>query len=218
MECDFDEVVIATDDDRIRTACEAFGCVVMMTSSDHINGTDRVAEVAQRRSADIVFNIQGDEPLIEPALITALMNVMESDPTIDVGTVRCELKDEIENPNIVKVVTDPNGFALYFGRAQLPYYRDRPISAAEEVKLKCYKHLGLYAYRLDAILRYAATEPTPLELAECLDQLRFLESGMRVKVVDTESDSVGVDTPEDLEIVKRILQRRIVQERSSYAA
>lgn len=193
------ETLVATDDERIRAAVESCGGKAMMTRQDHPTGTDRLAEVAQAHpEAEVIVNVQGDEPLIEPGLIDELVSQFEAEPGLKMATVRTEMEDEAEqkNPNNVKVVCDQNGFALYFSRSLLPYPR----------KAGCpvYKHIGIYAYRRDFLLQYAQLEPTPLEKAESLEQLRALENGYRIKVVETNTHFVGVDTEEDLAKVNEI--------------
>jgi 3-deoxy-manno-octulosonate cytidylyltransferase (CMP-KDO synthetase) len=170
-----------------------------MTRVDHPTGTDRLAEVAASfPDVDLIINVQGDEPLIEPSLIDALARVFETDPELKMATVKTEIKDEAEqrNPNNVKVVTDQNGYALYFSRSLLPYPRHEGCPV--------YKHIGIYAYQRDFLLEYARMASTPLEEAESLEQLRALENGYRIKVVETKAKFVGVDTAEDLAKVNEI--------------
>lgn len=192
-------VIIATDDDRIFDAARAFGARVRMTRPDHASGTDRVAEIASAESCDIVVNIQGDEPLIDPDAIDAAILPMAHDSEIQMATLKKRIEDasEITNPNVVKVVTDLNGDAIYFSRAPIPHYRD----GARGVH---YKHIGLYLYQRDFLLGYSALPVGPLEEAERLEQLRALENGLRIRVVETDYESLGVDTPEDLEKVERL--------------
>lgn len=192
-------VIIATDDDRIFDAARAFGARVRMTRPDHASGTDRVAEIASAESCDIVVNIQGDEPLIDPDAIDAAILPMAHDSEIQMATLKKRIEDasEITNPNVVKVVTDLNGDAIYFSRAPIPHHRD----GARGVH---YKHIGLYLYQRDFLLGYSALPVGPLEEAERLEQLRALENGLRIRVVETDYESLGVDTPEDLEKVERL--------------
>ena len=195
-------VVVATDDERILRAVEDHGGRAMMTAKDHPTGTDRLAEVAEAYpDVDLIINVQGDEPLIEPALIDELASVFEADSELQMATVKTEMteKDEQENPNNVKVVTDKNGYALYFSRSLLPYPRHAGCPV--------YKHIGIYAYKRDFLLQYAKMESTPLETAESLEQLRALENGYRIKVVETKAKFVGVDTAEDLQKVNEIYQK-----------
>ena len=200
------EVRVATDDERIRKAVEAFGGVAVMTSPGHASGTDRVAEAVAGADVDIVVNIQGDEPLIEPHIIEDCLAPMKRDPAIQMATAMIRIEDEAEfsNPGVVKVVRGLNGNALYFSRSPLPYPRNR--AAGFEV----YEHLGLYAYTKACLLRFSKLAPTPLERVEGLEQLRALENGIAIHVVEThcEGEMVSVDTPQDLENVRRIFAAR----------
>lgn len=191
-----DQVLVATDDDRIADAVRAFGGEVAMTSPRHQSGTDRIAEVARNLDAEIVVNVQGDLPFLEPAMVQAAVALMHADTFLPMATLKVPIRDEAEmtNPNAVKVVTDRDGFALYFSRSPLPYWR-----AAASGGILGYKHLGLYAYRRDFLLRFARLAPTPLERAEQLEQLRALEWGFRIKVAETSGAGIEVDTPQDLE-------------------
>jgi 3-deoxy-manno-octulosonate cytidylyltransferase (CMP-KDO synthetase) len=192
-----DAVVVATDDDRIAAAVVQFGGIVRMTQVSHRSGTDRIAEVARDLACDIVVNVQGDEPLIEPQMITEAIDVLEHDAGVMMSTLRRRITHtpDIHDPNVVKVIVDRNGDALLFSRL-LPFRRHDGPS---------YKHIGLYAYRRDFLLNVAALPPTPLEVSESLEQLRVLEHGFRIRAVETRYDSIGVDTPEDLERVRRQL-------------
>jgi len=193
-------VVIATDDERIYNAARGFGAGVAMTSPGHLSGTDRVAEVAAGRpEARVIVNIQGDEPLIDPAAIDAAVRAILNDPALPMTTLskRIERVDEITNPNVVKVVTGLTGDAIYFSRNPIPY--DRAGGAVY------FKHIGLYVYRRDFLLAYPSLPVGPLEKVECLEQLRALENGHRIGVVETSYESLGVDTPEDLEEVSRMM-------------
>jgi 3-deoxy-manno-octulosonate cytidylyltransferase (CMP-KDO synthetase) len=194
-----DAVIVATDDPRIADAVVKFGGEVRMTSAAHLTGTDRLAEVAAGLDCDLIVNVQGDEPLIEPDTIDAAIEPFRDDPALLMSTVSTRIlhNDAITDPNIVKVVSDVRGFALYFSRSPIPYPRG-PREAS-------YKHLGLYVYRREFLQRIAALEPTALERSESLEQLRVLENGFSIKVVETRHDSIGVDTPEDLERVRRLL-------------
>lgn len=202
------EVVVATDDKRVKAVVESFGGKCVMTSSDHPSGTDRIAEVAERLDGDIVVNIQGDEPLIAPEAIDAAVLPFFVDPTLKMTTLATPIADEGEfrNPNVVKVVTDRDGFALYFSRSPLPFFRPKGAMAEtpsfaipDDALVRPLRHIGLYAYRREFLLQFAKWAPTPLERTEGLEQLRALEHGIRIKVVLTPYRSVGVDTPEDLE-------------------
>jgi 3-deoxy-manno-octulosonate cytidylyltransferase (CMP-KDO synthetase) len=194
-------VIVATDDLRIATTVIAFGGTVRLTRPDHQTGTDRLAEVASTLDCDIVVNVQGDEPLLDPRAIAEVLTPF-SDSSISITTLyrRIENPAELSDPNIVKVVLDRGGFALYFSRAPIPYAQD-PRGGWPPL----YRHIGVYAYRRSALLVLASLEPTPLERTESLEQLRALEHGIRIKAVETAYDSIGVDTPEDLEQVRRLL-------------
>jgi 3-deoxy-manno-octulosonate cytidylyltransferase (CMP-KDO synthetase) len=194
-------VIVATDDLRIATRVHEFGGHVRLTKA-HETGTDRLAEVAATLDCDIVVNVQGDEPLIDPGAIAEAVAPFTQDPSVLVTTLfrRITQPAELTNPNIVKVVVDRGGFALYFSRAPIPHLRD-PRGGWPPL----YKHVGLYAYRRSALMVLATLEPTPLERAESLEQLRALEHGIRIKAVETKFDSFGVDTPEDLEQVRRLI-------------
>jgi 3-deoxy-manno-octulosonate cytidylyltransferase (CMP-KDO synthetase) len=197
-------VVIATDDERIRDEARSFGANVRMTRDDHISGTDRVAEVASAfPETELVVNIQGDEPLIDPGAIDAALFPLLDDPAIPMGTLKKLIEDprEISDPNVVKVVTDHFGDALYFSRSAIPYLRDsgsRPQGI--------FKHIGLYVYRREFLMGYSDLPVGPLEKAEKLEQLRALENGFTIRVVETDYESIGVDTPADLERVQTLLQ------------
>jgi len=207
--CDLvNRVIVATDDDRIARAVESFGGDVVMTRSDHPTGTDRLAEVAAGLDDELIVNVQGDEPLIDPAMIEAAVAPLLADDTIPMGTLKTPLTsmDEFRNPNVVKVVTDRQGFALYFSRAPIPYQRDFNDELKQRwQELATAKHIGLYVYRRDFLLQYPHLQATPLESQECLEQLRALEHGYRIRVAETKLVGQGVDTPEDLERVKVLL-------------
>lgn len=197
------EVLVATDSEAVLEAVERGGGKAVLTAKDHATGTDRLAEVARARAeADVIVNVQGDEPLIDPAVIDRLAAAFEEDPALQMATLKTRMTEEAEmqNPNNVKVATDQSGYALYFSRSLLPY----PRNAGAAV----YKHIGVYAYRRAFLLQYAAMEPTPLEQAESLEQLRALENGYKIKVLETDATFVGVDTPEDLAKVNAIYRAR----------
>jgi 3-deoxy-manno-octulosonate cytidylyltransferase (CMP-KDO synthetase) len=179
----------------------AFGGVACMTSPDHQSGTDRLAEVAAEMSCDIIVNVQGDEPLIEPVMIDEAIQPLLDDPMVMMSTLRRRIDDpaELQNPNITKVVIDREGFALYFSRAPIPFARDDAQAAPG------WRHVGLYVYRRDCLLQLARLPQTELERSESLEQLRALENGIRIRVVETQHDSIGVDTPEDLDRVRRLV-------------
>jgi 3-deoxy-manno-octulosonate cytidylyltransferase (CMP-KDO synthetase) len=205
-----DRVIVATDDRRILKTVRDFGGEAVMTSPEHATGTDRIAEVARYLDCDIVVNVQGDEPLIDPDMIDAAVKPLAEDPAISMGTLAKLITDpeEVRNPNVVKVVMDRMGYALYFSRAPIPWDRDQWASKTALIDLGAdgpwYKHVGLYVYRRDFLLSYAAMPQTPLEMTEKLEQLRALERGHRIRVVITVHESFGVDIPDDL---SKILQR-----------
>ena len=201
-------VVVATDDERILRAVEDHGGRAMMTAKDHPTGTDRLAEVAEAYpDVDLIINVQGDEPLIEPSLIDELGRAFDGDAELQMATVMTPMEDEAEqkNPNNVKVVTDKNGCALYFSRSLLPYPRN-------DAGTPVYKHIGIYAYRRDFLLAYAKMAPTPLERTESLEQLRALENGYKIRCIVTNARFVGVDTPEDLAKVNEIYKMKEKEE------
>jgi 3-deoxy-manno-octulosonate cytidylyltransferase (CMP-KDO synthetase) len=195
------DVIIATDSDEIMEACRSHGWKAQMTSAHHRSGTERVHEISNSIAADVYVNVQGDEPLVRPEQIATLLEVMQ-DPAVQVGTVKtpCPQK-EISNPNAVKVVTAPDGRALYFSRATIPFDRDRTGP-------RYFKHLGLYAYRKAALDLFVSQPESVLEKSERLEQLRFLENGISIYVGETPYDSVGVDTEEDLQRAAEILRKR----------
>ncbi len=203
-----DLVIVATDDDRIARVVESFGGDVVMTRADHPTGTDRLAEVAAGLDDELIVNVQGDEPLIDPVMIEAAVAPLLSDDSIPMGTLKTPLTslEEYLNPNVVKVVTDLQGFALYFSRTPIPYPRDFSSELEQRwQELATAKHVGLYVYRRDFLLQYPHLQSTPLETQECLEQLRALEHGYRIRVAETTLVGQGVDTPEDLERVKVLL-------------
>jgi 3-deoxy-manno-octulosonate cytidylyltransferase (CMP-KDO synthetase) len=193
-------VIIATDDERIADAARGFRAPVRMTRADHLSGTDRVAEVASADTAELIVNIQGDEPLIDPAAIDAAILPLLHDDDLGMGTLKKRIEDprEIGDPNVVKVVTDRSGNAIYFSRSTIP-----------NGGTGFYKHIGLYVYRRDFLLAYPDLPVGPLEKAERLEQLRALENGHSIRVVETEYESLGVDTPEDLERVSKLFEASV---------
>jgi 3-deoxy-manno-octulosonate cytidylyltransferase (CMP-KDO synthetase) len=205
-------VIVATDDRRIADAVAGFGGDAVMTSEAHATGTDRIAEVAGKMPCDIVVNVQGDEPLIMPEMIDQAVMPLAADPSISMGTIcrKIESREEAFDPNVVKVVFDGDGFALYFSRAPIPWNRDHWAGKASFADMPLvgtlYKHIGLYAYRRDFLLKYADMPQTPLEAAEKLEQLRALEHGYRIKISVTEHESFGVDIPDDLGKILRRLE------------
>jgi 3-deoxy-manno-octulosonate cytidylyltransferase (CMP-KDO synthetase) len=198
-----DAVIVATDDARIAEAVRKFGGDVRLTSAGHATGTDRIAEVAASLDCDLVVNLQGDEPLIEPAAIDDAIEPFRDDPGLLMTSLcqRFREASEVHDPNVVKVVTGPTGFALYFSRAPVPYLRNPPPAASAGP----FKHIGLYVQRREFLLKVAGLPPTPLERAEALEQLRVVEHGYQIRMVETQYDSIGVDTPDDLERVRRLL-------------
>lgn len=196
-------VLIATDDQRIAAEARRFGGHVRMTRADHPSGTDRLAEVASAEIAEIYVNIQGDEPLIDPGAIDAAVLGTLGTENVSMGTLKRLIEDpsEIDNPNVVKVVTNLSGEAIYFSRHAIPFERD--LNSAPTAR---YKHIGLYVYRRDLLLRYPDLPVGPLERAERLEQLRAIENGYRIKVIETEYESFGVDTPHDLARLQRLFE------------
>lgn len=198
-----DGVVVATDDERIVDQVKSFGGNVILTRKDHINGTSRIAEVCETYTDyDVIVNIQGDEPLIEPDMINSIIDSFIEDNTIPMSTLKYKLTDmaEIENPNAVKIVTDKNDFAIYFSRSVIPYPRNLNMD-------NYYKHVGIYGYKRDFVMEYAKMESTPLELSESLEQLRVLENGYKIKVLETPYKIIGVDTQEELERVREYITK-----------
>ncbi len=191
-----ERVIVATDDARIAEAVRGFGGAVEMTRPDHPSGTDRIAEVAGRLDADLIVNVQGDEPEMDPAAIDALVELMASRPDAKVGSLACRFADEADvlNPACVKVVLDGQGNALYFSRSVIPYPRD--AAGRIESPDRWLLHLGIYAYRRDFLLELSRTPPTPLERAERLEQLRVLELGERIAIAVVDHAATGIDTPE----------------------
>ncbi|MFH1859917.1 MAG: 3-deoxy-manno-octulosonate cytidylyltransferase [bacterium] len=241
-----EQVIVATDDEWIYKAVCGFGGCVLMTSNDHTCGTSRVAEVAEGLSVEIIINIQGDEPLIEPDMIDQVVQGMQTDPDVYMATLKKRItnKDDVNNPHVVKVVTDRNGFALYFSRAGIPYEQgDRRQEAGDygqqtsdirqetsdirqetsdirrqtgDIRQEAgtnvsapywYKHIGLYGYRREFLLKINKLPYSSLEAAESLEQLRVLENGYKIRVIETEYDTIGVDTHKDLVEVARIIGR-----------
>lgn len=203
-----EEVLVATDDERIAAAVEGFGGRAVMTRADHPTGTDRLAEVAANLEADLVVNVQGDEPLIDPDHIETAVEALVDDPEAVMATLCAPLtlKEEFTDPNVVKVVCDQKGGALYFSRAPIPWPRDGGDDlAAALLASGARRHIGLYVYRREFLLEIPRLERSPLEQVESLEQLRVLEHGYRIAVAEVEDYGIGVDTPEDLERVRRQL-------------
>lgn len=197
------ETVVATDNQMVFAAVEGFGGKVVMTSAEHQSGTDRLAEVAAMYpKVDLIVNVQGDEPLIPPEIIDLLVGAFDTDAEISMATLKCIMSEaEYTNPAAVKVVTDTRDNALYFSRAQIPYIRN-------QTGVEVYKHIGIYAYKRDFLLNFASMPQSILEKTESLEQLRALENGYKIKVLPVDYSVVGVDTPEDLEHVRKILEKQ----------
>lgn len=202
------EVLVATDDEKILNALEPLGVQVVMTSPSHPSGTDRVAEVASARTEKIIVNVQGDEPLLPPECIDSVVVPLLEDEEVSMATACKPLTEweKIQNPNIVKVVFDNRGRALYFSRSPIPFIRD-------EAKKSCidgvyWQHIGIYAYRREFLLEITKLPQGRLEQLEKLEQLRVLENGHKIAVVQTNYDALGVDTPEELEVVRKIIEER----------
>jgi 3-deoxy-manno-octulosonate cytidylyltransferase (CMP-KDO synthetase) len=196
-----DALLVATDDERVVRVVEEFGGVAVMTRGDHATGTDRLAEVAAELQSELIVNIQGDEPLIAPEAIDAMVAPLLDRADDVMATLRRRIEDEADltNPAVVKLVIDLDGYALCFSRAPIPFVRPgHPAPPG-------WRHMGLYAYRREFLLRLAGLPQTPLERAEGLEQLRALEHGFRIKTVETTVDTIGVDTPEDLERVRQLV-------------
>lgn len=196
-----DRLIVACDDQRIEEVVRGFGGDVVMTSARHLSGTDRIAEAVNHLDVDVIINIQADEPVVHPSVIDALAQAMRNDSDLVMATVRKKVDDEreINDSNVVKVICDKDGFALYFSRFSLPYYRQ-----ADTQKLY-YKHLGVYAYTKDFLYTYRKLPVSYLENAEKLEQLRVLEAGYKIKVIETKFESCGVDTEDDLITLEKIL-------------
>lgn len=198
-----EEVYVATDDLRIKNAVEAAGGQAIMTSKEHKTGTDRIAEAAESIDAELIVNVQGDEPLIKAETIAEALLPFKDNPELRMSTLRRKLNPkDAENPNIVKVVVDKDDYALYFSRSKIPYYRDQANGGTY------YQHIGLYVYRKDFLLKYSKMDSTPLERAESLEQLRVLGNGYKIKVIETEAKLIGVDRKEDIALVEKELKKR----------
>ena len=212
-----DEVIVATDDQRILEAVQKFGGRVVLTSPDHLTGTDRVAEVAQKLRSEIIVNVQGDEPLIKGPTIDKAIGPLFKDDSLPMSTLMTrieEVKDWL-NPHIVKVVIDQKGFALYFSRSPIPFPRElhierigsNPFGTKRPLPKRIFKHIGVYVYRRGFLLRFSKMKPTPLEKLEKLEQLRALENGYRIKITAVDYEPISVDTPEDIQNVVFFLSR-----------
>lgn len=207
-----DRVIVATDDQRILQAVARFGGEAVLTRADHPTGTDRLAEVAAQLDAELIVNVQGDEPLIHPQMIDQAVRPLLADPELQMGTLAGRLTrvDDFYSPNVVKVVKDAAGSALYFSRAPIPWPRDLSAEdfATRLPQLDLWRHIGLYVYRRQLLLDYPRWPETPLEKLECLEQLRALERGIRLYVAETEWDCHGVDTPADLVRVENLMNQK----------
>jgi 3-deoxy-manno-octulosonate cytidylyltransferase (CMP-KDO synthetase) len=205
-----DDVMVATDSETIFEKVLSFGGKAVMTSGDHVSGTDRIAEVARSMEYDIIVNVQGDEPLIQPEMIDDTISVLD-DPRASIGTLAVRIRDsrEIFDPNVVKVVFNREGFALYFSRAPVPYHRDEWKGLGHftihDSPFTVFKHIGIYSYRRDVLTQLSELPPSRLELVEKLEQLRAIEEGFTIKVKETVYETFGVDTPEDLERIEKCL-------------
>lgn len=199
-----DQIIIATDNHEIRRAGESFGAKVCMTDPAHATGTDRVAEAAGNLDARIIVNIQGDEPLLTPEAISEAVTPLLEDEAIPLGTLKTRIDDEgdLNNANVVKVVTDAHDFALYFSRSPIPFIKNKNTA------VPVFRHIGLYVFRKDFLLTFTRLPQTALEKAESLEQLRALEHGYRIKAPTTSYKPLGVDTPEDLKRVENILRNK----------
>ena len=197
-------VIVATDDERIMKAVEAFGGEARMTRHDHRTGTERIAEVAAHTQGDIFVNVQGDEPLLDPAAVDTAVTFLQEDPPAAISTVAVPIRKpaDIMDPNVVKTVLDFDGNALYFSSAPIPWVRD----TGAQVQARHLKHLGLYVFRRDALLEYPTLPQGELERLEQLEQLRWLENGWKVRVAEVEHDAVSVDVPDDVARVEELLR------------
>ena len=198
-----DDLIIASDDERVLKAARDFGAKAVYTSPDQPSGSDRLIEVINPIDVKVVINIQGDEPMIKSEMIDDLARAILDDKDVYMATLakKIEDKNEIENPNVVKVVKDKNGFALYFSRSVIPYRR-------HETMPMYYKHIGIYAYTKDFLFQFTNLQKSYLEMTEGLEQLRVLENGYKIKVIETKFDTIGIDTPEDLERARAVLDSR----------
>ena len=204
-ECELiDQVYVATDDLRIKNTVEKAGGKAIMTSANHQSGTDRIAEAAAEIDAELIVNVQGDEPLIKAQSIAQAVKPFAKEEELKMSTLKRKITaQKAEDPDLVKVITDQDDYALYFSRSAIPYYRD-----AEAEEKNYYQHIGLYVFRKDFLLKYAEMERTPLEKAESLEQLRALENGFRIKVLETDASLIGVDRREDIKKVEKVLKQR----------
>ena len=197
------QVIVATDDERIVKVVEGFGGEARMTRADHRTGTERVAEVAAHVAGEVFVNVQGDEPLLDPAAVDTAITSLLEEPQASISTVATPIKlpADIMDPNVVKTVLDFDGNALYFSRAPIPWVRD----AASKIQVRHLKHLGLYVFQREALLEYPTLPPGELERIEQLEQLRWMENGWKIRVAEVEHDAVSVDVPEDVARVEKLL-------------
>jgi 3-deoxy-manno-octulosonate cytidylyltransferase (CMP-KDO synthetase) len=197
-------IIVATDDDRILQAVKGFGGEALMTRADHRTGTERVAEIAAHVEGDVFVNVQGDEPLLDPVAVDTAVNALLEEPNADVATVATPIKipADIMDPNVVKTVLDFDGNALYFSRAPVPWVRD----TANKIQVRHLKHLGLYVFQRAALLEYPTLPQGELERIEQLEQLRWMENGVKIRVAEVEHDAVSVDVPDDVARVEKLLQ------------
>ncbi len=210
-----DEVIVAVDKEKVQKAVAAFGAKVVLTSPEQPSGTDRIAEVMADVDADVVINVQADEPLVHPLMIDELAEVFQYEQGVQMATLikRIHKKEDIMNPNVVKVVADRKGYALYFSRSPIPYIRGKMTEAQkdpeamQDISERYFKHVGMYAYTKEFLFTFKNLPKSTLETEESLEQLRALEHGYRIRTIETRYETIGVDTPEDLERVKEILKQ-----------
>jgi len=200
-----EDLIIACDDEKVADAAREFGAKVILTAKGHASGTDRISEVVNPLDVRVIINIQADEPLIHPMMIDSVAAALLEDNNVSMATIMKKIENpkELDDPNVVKVVVDKNNFALYFSRARIPYHAQN----SKEPLPSYYKHIGLYGYTKDFLFFYKNLPVSHLEAIEALEQLRVLEEGIRIKVIETKYETIGVDTPEDLERVKDYLER-----------
>ncbi len=201
-----DDVIIACDHEDVALAAREFGANAVMTSRSHVCGTDRIAEIVNPLDVKVIVNIQADEPFIHPTMIDAVARALLDNPDVSMATIKRKIEDlnMVNDPNVVKVVTDRNDFALYFSRAPIPFLS----SSSEEKSPVYFKHIGLYSYTKDFLFTYKNLPASSLERIEKLEQLRVLEGGFRIKVIETKFDTLGIDTPEDLEKAKELFKAK----------
>lgn len=207
MKSNLDEVIIATDSQEVFDEVKRFGGEVILTDKNHLNGTSRIAEVCEKiTDYNVIINVQGDEPLIEPDMINSLIDVFKKEESLKMATLKHKLhkKEDIENPNFVKVITDRDDYAIYFSRSVIPYPRNENLDIY-------FKHVGIYGYKREFVLEYSKMESTPLENSESLEQLRVLENGYKIKVLETPFEIIGVDTKEELEKVRNYIVEKGIE-------